>query len=284
MSGYFNKIGLAIAISPTAHSLLVTAARLSRLFKAELILVHIGKKTPQEEEQFQNLLERVDLSHVHHKLIWRQGSVASEILSVCQEKGIDLLIAGALKKENLLQNYIGTVARTIMRKAHCSILMIQNPTSELMPLQNVVVDAEESPHADMALQAACKIAQLENASWLHVVRELKLLGLTLAVNEQCNEQEYAESKQGLVREEIEQVERKLAHIPHQGLKINIKMLSGKSGFELARFAERKKADLLVVSAPKERLILLDRLFPHDLEYVFANLPCNLLVIKSAKHE
>lgn len=68
------------------------------------------------------------------------------------------------------------------------------------------------------------------------------------------------------------------------MKITIKMLSGKSGFELARFAERKKADLLVVSAPKERLILLDRLFPHDLEYVFANLPCNLLVIKSTKHE
>jgi nucleotide-binding universal stress UspA family protein len=104
------------------------------------------------------------------------------------------------------------------------------------------------------------------------------------VNEQRNEEEYAEIRQDLARAEIEQVEKILARVPHEGIKVNIQMLSGKSGFELARFAERKKAELLVVSAPRKRLMLLDRLFPHDLEYIFGNLPCNLLVVKTTRHE
>jgi hypothetical protein len=84
--------------------------------------------------------------------------------------------------------------------------------------------------------------------------------------------------QGMVREEIDEVEKILARIPRENLKVNIKMLSGKSGYELARFAERKKAELLIVGAPARRFSLFDRVFPHDLEYIFANLPCNLLII------
>lgn len=284
MAFLVRKIGLAVALSPTAAALLRVASRLSLALKAELVLVHIGKQSTEEKEQLEKLLLDANLSGIPHKLIWREGRVVAEILDVCRNQSIDLLIAGALKKENLLQTYIGSVARQIMRKANCSVLMIQNPTAEELPVQNVVVNAEEGPHTELALQAACRFAQLEQASWLHVVRELKLLGLTLAVNEQRNEEEYAEIRQELVREEIEQVEKMLARVPHDGLKVNIKMLSGKSGFELARFAERKKAELLVVSAPRERLMLVDRLFPHDLEYIFGNLPCNLLVVKSRKHE
>jgi nucleotide-binding universal stress UspA family protein len=74
----------------------------------------------------------------------------------------------------------------------------------------------------------------------------------------------------------------LAKIPHDGVKINIKMLSGKSGFELCKFAQRKQADWLVVGSPARRFKLFDRVFPHDLEYVFADLPCNLLIVHPRK--
>lgn len=279
-----KKIGLAVAFSPTAIALLSEASRLATLFEGELVLMHVGLRNEANEKQFESLIQATAIASIKHKIVWKMGDPVKEILAICHEEKIDLLVAGALKKENLLQNYMGTVARKIMRKANCSILivMIQNPSAQLSPIQNVVVDAEESQHTELALQAACKISMLEKAHWLHVVRELKLLGLTLSVNEQCNEEEYSETKQSMVREEIEQVEKMLARIPHEGLKVNIKMLSGKSGFELARFAERKKAELLIVGAPVERLSFIDRLFPHDLEYIFANLPCNLLVVNSRK--
>jgi nucleotide-binding universal stress UspA family protein len=282
MSIRFDKIGLAIAFSPTSQALLNEAARWAVQFNAQLVLVHVGKHSAEEEAKMRALIQSVDLSNKEPIVLWRDGKPVDEILKVCQSENIDLLVAGALKKENLLQNYIGTVARKIMRKADCSVLMIQNPIEEKKPIQNIVVNAEDSPYIEQAIEAACSIGQLENAQWVHIARELKLLGLTLSANEQCTENEYHDSMQSMVREELEQVEKILARIPHPKLKVNIKVLSGKPGFELARFAERKNADLLIVGAPARRFSLFDRVFPHDLEYIFANLPCNLLVVNPKK--
>jgi len=165
-----------------------------------------------------------------------------------------------------------------MRKADCSLMMIVNPSVEPKQLKNIVVNAEDSPFIESALQAACQIGARQEQAWIHVVRELKLYGLAMAATDQQSEKEYIEMQQQLIQDEITEVERMLSQIPHENLKINIKMLSGKSGFELCKFAERKQADLLVVGASPRRFSWVDRLFPHDLEYVFADLPCNLLVV------
>jgi len=277
----FHKIGLAVAFSPTALALLAEADRLAKLFSAELILIHVGNRNPSEEEKMDILLKKTALIG-QCKIVWREGKPEKEILNACHEENIDLLVAGALKKENMVQHYVGSVARTIMRKAGCSVYIANNPSITPKPIQQIVVNAEDSPHIEQAIATACQLATLENAPWIHVVRELKLLGLTLSANSQYTEQEYNESKQEMMREEITAVEKILATIPHPKTKINIKMVSGKSGFELCNFVERKQADLLVVGAPPQRLSLFDRIFPHDLEYVFADLPCNLLVVNLQK--
>lgn len=278
MSIHFKKIGLAIGFSPTSQALLNEASRLASKFDAQLVLVHVGNHGKEEERKMDELTQSVNLSNTKPLIFWRNGDPVKEILKICNSENIDLLVAGALKKENIVQNYIGTVARKIMRIADCSILMIQNPILERKPVQNIVVNAEDSPYIKEAIEAGCFIGRLENTQWIHIARELKLLGLALSANEQCTENEYHESMQSMVREEIDEVEKILSHIPHEKLKVNIKMLSGKAGYELAKFAERKKADLLIVGAPARGFSLLDRIFPHDLEYIFANLPCNLLVI------
>jgi len=79
------------------------------------------------------------------------------------------------------------------------------------------------------------------------------------------------------------VEAMLKTIPHEKSRINIKMISGKAGFELARFAERKEADLLVLGAPDRKFSFFTRVFPHDQEYIFNELPCNLLMIQPRKN-
>ena len=109
-----------------------------------------------------------------------------------------------------------------------------------------------------------------------------MYGLAMSASDQCSEDEYENIRHGLVKDEIEKVEKLLQKIHYEHLKINIKVVSGKSGFELAQFARRKQADLLVVGAPPRRFKLLDRVFTHDLEYVFADLPCNLLIVQPGK--
>ncbi len=275
---FFRRIGFALAFSPTAEVMLAETARLKKIFHSELILVHVGPAGAKEEQLLKYMLEKVGLSEKSVEIIWEDGDPADKILKVCRREKIDLLVAGALKRENLVQYYIGTIARKIMRKADCSLMMIINPSAEPRPIRNVVVNAEDSPYVEEALTAACRLGKTGDHAWIHIVREIKLYGLAMAATGQHSEEEYGEMRQQLLQDEIDQVEKMLAKIPHAGVRINIKMLSGKSGFEVSKFAQRKQADWLVVGAPARRFRLFDRLFPHDLEYIFADMPCNLLIV------
>jgi len=275
----FHKIGLALAFSPRMEALLAETVRIKKIWNAELVLVHVGEHTEKEEQQVTMLLASFNLTASDVKVCWEKGKPSERILAACKREGVDLIIAGALRKEKLVQYYIGTVARKILRKAPCSVLMLTNPSTAPQPFKNVVVNAEDSPVIDDVLSSAVQIGLNDQAAWLHVVREIKLYGLTMSSSEQCTEDEYELLRHNLVREEIENVEKKLHRIPHDGLKVNIKLVSGKSGFELSKFAERKQADLLVVAAPQQKLSFFDRVFTHDQEYIFADMPCSLLIIQ-----
>ena len=216
------------------------------------------------------------------KVVWEEGKPSKRILATCKKENIDLLIAGALKKENLVQYYLGTIARKIIRKADCSVLLLVNPSPKPQPFNNIVVDGDDRPYVEQSLQAACDIALKDKSAWLHIVRELKLYGLTMTAAEQCSEEEYEAMRHKLVQSEIEVVEKILQHVPHEGVRVNIKLVSGKSGFELVQFTQRKQADLLIVGAPERKFSFFDRVFTHDQEYIFADLPCNLLIIHPRK--
>lgn len=277
-----RTIGLAIAFSPTAEHMLAEAGRLAIQFQARLVLIHVGDHGPEEERLMQSLLSSPNISRDMVMLRWETGEATRAILKVCDDEKIDLLLAGALKKENLLQYYLGTIGRQIMRRANCSVLLLTQPSIEPIGFKNIVVDAGESLHVEDSISLACQFGKKEKGSWIHVVRELKMYGLAMSASDQSSEDEYENIRHVMVREEIEKVEVLLKKIPHDNLKINIKVVAGKSGFELAQFARRKQADLLVVSASPRRFKFIDRLFTHDLEYVFADLPCNLLIVQPGK--
>jgi len=282
MSVAFKRIGLAIGFSPRLESLLSEASRLKRYWNADLVLIHVGEVSAGAAASLQALLSKVGLSEQEVIIRWEHGEPARRILSVCKEERVDLIIAGALKKENILKYYLGTIARKILRKSDCSVLLLLNPSVEPAPLKNIVVNAEDSPFIHEALEVGCEIARIEQSNWLHVVREIKLYGLTMSTADQHSEEEYTQLRNDLVSTEIDNVQKMLNKIPHEGLKVNIKILSGKAGYELAQFAERKHADLLIVGAAPRKFSFFDRVFPHDLEYIFADLPCNLLIVHPRK--
>ncbi len=258
------------------------ALRLVGWFQSDLVLIHVGTKDAQKTEAMQKLIDNSGLSSGRIKVFWVEGDPADQILKVCNHEKVELLVAGALKKENLVNHYLGTVARKIMRKANCSIWMITSPSTDLKPYKNIVVDCEGNINIHETLNLAFTLARKESGTWLHVVRELKLFGLALTAREQCTEAEYDQLQKNMVHEETTLIQKELDQIPHQNVKINIKLLSGKSGFELSQFAKRKAADLLIINAPQRKLSIFDRIFTHDQEYIFSDLPCNLLVMNKQK--
>lgn len=280
MSVIFKRVGLAIAFSPRLEALLWEASRLKKYWQAELVLIHVGDTSEDAIESLKLLLAKVGLAEKEVIIRWEKGEPSKRILAVCREEKVDLIIAGALKKENILKYYLGTIARKILRKADCSVLLLLNPSVEPQPFKSIVVNTEDSPYVEQALMAACELGKVEKSNWLHVVREIKLYGLTMSAAEQCSEDEYTQLRNDLVSTEIDNVQVMLNKIPHEGLKVNIKILSGKSGFELSQFATRKNADLLVMGAPPRKFSFFDRVFPHDQEYIFADLPCSLLIVNA----
>jgi nucleotide-binding universal stress UspA family protein len=284
MMPVFKRIGLAVAFSPRIEALLAEAVWLKRLWGSELVLIHIGDENEADSRKMRELVQHAGLQPSEVSIFWEYGKPAKTILQVCRREKIDLLVAGALKKEKALQFYLGSIARKILRKADCSVLMLIEPSVEQKGFKNIVVNADEdSPYMMQALRAAFKIGMVEKATWLHIVRKLRLYGF-LSAAEQYTEREYELNRNNLVQAEIEEVQQLINTIPHQGIKVNIKLVSGKSGFELTQFAQRKNADLLVIGGSPMRLSILDRVFPNDLEFIFSDLPCNMLIVHPRKED
>jgi hypothetical protein len=60
----------------------------------------------------------------------------------------------------------------------------------------------------------------------------------------------------------------------------LKVVKGKPGYAISHFARQNHYDLIVFNSPDTHLGIFDRIFTHDIEYVLADMPCNLLIIHS----
>jgi nucleotide-binding universal stress UspA family protein len=276
--GMFHKIALAIAFSPRMEALIAESKRLKDLYQTELILIHVGEKTILLEEKLNEVLAKHGLNQNSVKTIWAEGKPAKKILQTCEAEQVDLLVAGALKSESLLNYYIGSIARKIIRNSKCSVLTLIEPLEKPTPFEKVVINGTEHEHTPFVIEKGLEWCKLDGAKQIFVVNEIKMYGLKMATAAEGNEEEIASARRKLVADEVEYVNNILKSLDKGDLKVNVKITCGKWAIELAKFAEDVKADLLVVG-DEGKLGFMDRLFPHDLEEILNNLPCNLLILK-----
>jgi nucleotide-binding universal stress UspA family protein len=274
----YRKIALAIAFSPRLEALIAETKRLKNLHQASLVLIHIGKKTQELEEKLLDILKKYEVDPMQTKLIWEEGKPAKKIIQICNLEKVDLLVAGAMKKEELFTYYLGSIARKIIRKASCSVLVLIEPTENPKPFAKIVINGTQQPQTPYVISKAVEVCKLEQAKQVFILNEIKMYGLQMATIGEDNEEEASKQRKKLVNEEISYVEDILKTIDHEGLKINIKITSGRWAYELAKFSENIQADLLILGG-HENLTFFDRLFPHDIEDILGNLPCNLLIVK-----
>lgn len=273
----YKKIALAIAFSPRMEALISETKRIVELFGSELILIHIGKKTDELETKLDEIIIKTGLDEFKTKLIWKEGKPVKMILEACKEEETDLLVVGALKREKILTYYMGSVGRKLIRKSNCSILTLINPRLNAEKFSKVVINGTELEVTPNVIAKGLKFCQIENASQVHILNEIKLYGFRMASLE-GSENEMANTRRELIQEEIRYVQNILKDLDKTGLKINIKITAGKWAVELVRYCEAFKADLLIMG-DEHGSTFIDRLFPHDLEEVLTDLPCNLLTIK-----
>ncbi len=277
---------VGFAFSPNLKANVYESLRIAHYFGGQLIFVHVGSKTPEKESHFKEI---VASSPVHSEKInihWRVGNPVNTLLKASQEFNVDLILLGALKRENVVKFYLGSIARKITRKAKCSVLLLINPSEKRRPCQHIVVNGFESPQTKDTIRAAFMVAKALGAKKISLVEEISRSKVAVDVDDDRSLRKATLKKEKLRRQEQTRVEDVVNKLPAKlTAEINwtTQSIFGRRGYSIGHYARVVRSDLLVMNA-QENLGFIDRLITRDIEHILAELPTDVLIITSKGRE
>jgi nucleotide-binding universal stress UspA family protein len=277
----FQTIGIGVAFSPNLKANLYEAARLSLFFESKLVLIHVGEKSDEKKQQILDIIQPFIKDNLNYELVFKTGNPVDVILSVSEEKKIDLLILGALQKENFVQYYLGTIARKITRQANCSILLLIKPSVERIPCKHVVVNGLDNPKTKQAITTAYYMSHKLQSKKITIVEEITKQEVAVTVDDDKSLRKSAIMKERLKNREDSRVNSIIEEIPEiykSQVVTKTQSIFGKRGYSIGHYAQFVRADLLVMNAPTKTSFW-DRIFPHDIEYILSELPTDVLIIQ-----
>ena len=277
----FQTIGIGVTFSPNLKANIYEAARLSKMLEARLVLIHVGDKSSDKEIQFQSILEPFIKDNLEFEIVFKPGDPVGVILSTSIEKHIDLLILGALQRENFLKYYVGSIARKITRQAKCSILLLIKPSVERIPCKHIVVNGLKDPKTKRTIASAFYMANALNANKVTIVEEITQDELAIKVEDDKSLRMANIVKERIRLRENARVKAIIEDIPEAHTKqiaIKSQPIFGKKGYSIGHYAQIARADLLVMNSPS-KMTFWDRLFPHDIEHILTELPTDVLIIQ-----
>jgi nucleotide-binding universal stress UspA family protein len=273
-----DKILIGVAFSPNLKPNIFEAVRLANMFDAELVGVHVGEKTAKKIADLNALLKEADSLQKPIKTIWQEGKPVDVILQTCSNENIDLLILGALQQENLLKYYVGSIARKITRKAPCSVLLLIKPSVERVNCKHIVVNGLKNSKTEETIKTSILITKKLNCKKITIVEEIKQEELHIEISDDKSLRRANIAKERIKNREDRRVKNILKEVDCTNLSVKTQSIFGKRGYSIGHYAKVKRADLLVMNAPS-KVGLLDRIFPHDIEYILSELPTDVLIVR-----
>ena len=277
----FKTIGIGVTFSPNLEANINEAARLALRFESKLVLIHVGEASEEKSKTFTKFLSPFENKGLEYELFFKSGDPVNVILSSTKEKKIDLLIIGALKKENFLKYYLGSIARKITRQASCSVLLLINPSIKRVPCEHIVVNGLKDPKTQETVTTAFLVGHKLGVGKITVVEEIDQEEVSVKVDDDKSLRKSTIIKERLRLREEARVKKVLDSIPSDYTKeITIKSqpIFGKRGYSIGHYAQVARADLLVMNAPS-KMTFWDRVFPHDIEYILTELPTDVLIVQ-----
>ena len=277
----FKTIAVGAAFSPNLKPNIYEASRLSLFIGAKLILIHVGEKSSEKTEKIEAILEPFIKDGLDFEIVFKTGNPVDVILSITNDKKVDLLILGALQRENFLNYYVGSIARKITRKANCSILLLIKPSIERMPCEHVVVNGLKDPKTEQTINSAFYIANKLGANKMTIVEEVSQQEVAVNVDDDKSLRKSTIVKERIRLREDSRINSLIKDIPKeysQNLNIKTQPIFGKRGYSIGHYAQVVRADLLIMNSPN-KMTFWDRLFPHDIEHILTELPTDVLIIQ-----
>jgi nucleotide-binding universal stress UspA family protein len=277
----FKTLLFGFAFSPKLRINIIETTRIATFFKSKLILLHVGERTEKKSKKIAAILNELSLDNLVIEIQWIPGDPIKVILDSCKTSNIDLLILGALQHENAYQFYVGSIARKLTRKVCCSVLLLIKPSEERVSCKNIVVNGLDAPDTPLAIEDSFYVANALGAQQITIVEEILQREIHVQVEDDKSLKKANIMKERLKHREDSRVRKIIKDqcaTYTQNIKIKTQDIFGERGYSIGHYAEVVRADLLVMNAPKKTR-LIDRLFPHDIEYILSDLPTDLLIIR-----
>tara|TARA_X000000950_G_scaffold229640_1_gene277598 strand:- start:401 stop:1261 length:861 start_codon:yes stop_codon:yes gene_type:complete len=280
----FKKILVGFAFSPNLKANIFEALRMASYFSGELVFVHVGHKTDEKESRFKDIIASSPVQSEKTSIHWKVGNAVSALLEASEQFKVDLILLGALKRENVVKFYLGSIARKITRQAKCSVLLLIKPSVERHPCQHIVVNGFDSPQTKDTIGAAFVVAKALGAKKISLVEEISRSKVAISVDDDRSLRRATLRKERLRRQEQTRVKDVVRNLPDT-LKNNVnwttQSIFGRRGYSIGHYAKVVRADLLIMNA-QEKLSFIDRLITRDIEHILAELPTDVLIVNSKK--
>lgn len=253
----YRRVAVASNFSPTFADVLAEADRFARNHGAELDVLHAAAYDASKESRFAETLGR------SVAIRWLpDGAPAEAIAAAAGEYSYDLVIAGALQREDADKPYTSGVARELLRLTPCDLLLIPGPSAAAPPVNHGVFVLEPGEKCSAFLLTA--------------VRALGLKKVTLAIADTPFAAALANSR-GL--------EPCDAHVWSDGLVDELRaidieaeswVVTSNTGYSLCDTVQGLPADLLVVRGEQPDS---SQTLPVHVNWLYQIIPMRLLVVR-----
>jgi nucleotide-binding universal stress UspA family protein len=271
----YRTIAVASTFSPRFLQVLSEAKRIRDRFSSDLRLIYVGERNEETTAKFQDVLAQLSLPK-ESTIYYEQGDPAGSILRALADNKIDMIVAGALEKEVVLHQFLGNVARRLVREAGCSVMLFTKPDAEPKQLRRIVFVADQSysDHAREALKRTFQLALAESCERLYVIRIFTTFDQARASIQAERENE---ERVKTPDEEEAALEEFVLSAGETGVPIEARCIRGNTGFAAADFVHSVEANLLVV--PVESSADGEKALPSNIAWITDIIPCNLWVIR-----
>lgn len=266
MSNSFSQLAVALTFSPRFEAVIREADRIARTFDAPLAIVHADLETEEKAERFREALVRLERSHEKTPVLWAEQQEApplDAILTACQRAAVELLIAGALERDAEHRNFLGGVARGLLQKAPCDLLLLTKPSEEARPVGHVIIEVDLQRQNPAALQKSLNIARQFRAT--------RVTFITIVTPFE----EAISSTTGMGKRAEEIIEALVDPLEGFDGEVDVHVVRSTTGFGACDYIEETRADLLIVVTCPENGT---RRLPAHMDWLLQVIPTNLLLI------
>lgn len=283
----FKNILIGFAFSPNLKANVFEALRLSNSLNGSLYFLHVGKKTHIKNTKLNDILNLSPIKPKNIIVIWKEGDAVKTIITQCKKNNIDLLLLGALQRENVLKFYLGSIARKITRKSPCSVLLLIKPSVEMVAKKHIVVNAFKSSQTIDTISSAFEYADKLKIPKITLVDEINQSEINVNVDDDISLKKATKKREEVTKKEELRISEIVKSIPSLLLKnkqVNSQSIFGTRGYSIGHYARVARADLLVINSEEKRMSLWSKLFPKDLEYILSEIPTDVLIVKMKKND